>query len=227
MIIGGVMLIVALAIGGYAWMSRTQDEEIAPERESVLDNAITQEDNQESDLSFLGRVWSTKEIYSKKVIFTPPSGYWVYYADGHDAYWIVKGEEPEIGPDDPIESAYQNRVAILYPLTRDAQSFSEWKTFESFMAQFDCMEGATEDDLTVCRSEQEKESSGMTEGGFEYHEFALTAELQKTKEAVGTKSYITAVFNEEKTDGILIRILNQEDAPEVRAIVKSLQSRTQ
>lgn len=169
--------------------------------------------------------WDVENIDVIDESFVPPKGYWVYHVPGRDLYWLVRGEVPAIGSENPFDTALTHRVATIAPAVWYRESFPTWEGFEIAMAQFDCMEGDTEDTAVSCPDTKPKiDSSKKTLTNDPYRQFTLSAVYRKTSESAGDRSYIMLRQGAEGEYGILFRILDPSAAQAVLDLVESMKT---
>jgi hypothetical protein len=166
--------------------------------------------------------WDVKLIKSRHVAFTPPKGYWVYFSQSDFTYWLVKGTPPEAGSPDPVESAFANRVAVIHTAVWDHESFPDWERFETTMAQFDCAEGTTSDNLVTCLDARRNERKGATDAGLPLATFSLNAVLQKDQSPRGTRSYAAVRLGANNDNLILVTLTDQSAVSAANALAKSM-----
>jgi len=166
--------------------------------------------------------WDATLIKSRHVAFTPPKGYWVYFNQGDLTYWLVKGDAPEPGSPDPVASAYEHRVAYIHAATWEHESFPTYERFETTMAQFDCAEGTSDENLTVCLSERKNERKGKTDVGLPMTTFALNAVLQQDQSPKGTRNFAIVRLGAENDNIIIVTATDQSEAAATNALAKSM-----
>lgn len=169
--------------------------------------------------------WDVKNIDVIDESFVPPKGYWVYHVPGRDLYWLVRGEVPTPGSENPFDTALAHRVATIAPAVWYRESFPTWDGFEIAMAQFDCMEGNTEDTAVYCPDVKPKiDSAKKTLLHDPYRSFTLSAVHRKTSAPAGNRSYIMLRQGTEGEYGILFRILDESATQSVLDLVDSMKT---
>ncbi len=166
--------------------------------------------------------WDVSVIELRHVGFTPPKGYWVYFSESDLSYWLVKGSPPKAGSPDPVASALKNRVAIIHTITWDHDSFPTWDRFVTTMAQFDCAEGTTSENLITCLDVHRNETNGKTVAGLLMESFSLKAVLQVGQAPKGLRAFVVVRLGPQNDDGLLITLTDQSAAGAASALAKTM-----
>jgi len=153
--------------------------------------------------------WDVDHIYSKQLAFDAPSGYWVYLSEAERSYWLVPGAVPEQGSEDPAASIFAARAATIYPIRFYPENFPTWERFKLTMAQFQCVEGTTEDDLIGCQDEPRNVISGKTVSGLPYEKFELQAIRKKDQASQGWRTFIVVRLGETSDHGVLMTVKDE------------------
>jgi hypothetical protein len=166
--------------------------------------------------------WDVALIAARHVGFTPPKGYWVYYSEAELMYWLVKGTPPKPGSPDPYADALKKRVALIHVIVWQHDSFPTWERFATTMAQFDCAEGTTSDNLITCLDVHRSATSGKTAGGLPYESFSLNAVKQADQSSKGLRAFNVVRLGNANDYGILIAPTDQSAASAASALAKSM-----
>ena len=166
--------------------------------------------------------WDNDRIFSKRIRFEPPEGYWVYLSGAERRYWLVEGEAPEPGGEDPGPLALEHRVAALQPVTWDTRGFKTWEEFVSTMAQLSCLEGSTDEDLVGCNEDELRVVTGTTIGNYPYRKFSLQAVRRVDRASRGMRTYITVRLSDTSLDGVFATALTDEGVGPLLELVKSM-----
>jgi hypothetical protein len=218
-----LFLFVLLGAGCFGSGSDTKSPEASPVKKafesgnSEFGNAATS-----SVAVSEPKVWSADGIYSKQLTFDSPKGYWVYQSEMEHDYWLIPGEVPEPGSDDPANDIRDTRVATVYPLQFIPDSFPTWDRFKIAMAQFQCVEGTTEDNLIGCLSKPSGTVTGETISGLPYESFKLQVVRQKDQAPQGWQTYIVVRLGEENDHGVLIAVDDDAAMASVVQFAKSM-----
>lgn len=231
-LIGSLLLaLTVLGAGCFGWGAKEEEQ---PEiTKSVIEEAfegnpdefaVSSTDSEEPEAP---KRWDVEIIRSKKFAFDPPAGYWVYLSTQDHAYWLVKGTPPEEGSEDPLTSAFEHRVAVIQPLTWDEENFSTWTRFELTMAQFNCVEGTTEENLVGCLDEPLKVVEGRTIGNLPYKKFALQIVRKVDQAPRGTMAFIIVRQGDASDHGVLITVEDDVALGAALELAKSMHVKTQ
>ncbi|MBD3251863.1 hypothetical protein GF380_05445 [Candidatus Uhrbacteria bacterium] len=156
--------------------------------------------------------WDVEEIYSKHIAFDPPAGYWVYLSEFDRSYWIVPGTPPDVGSEDPGPEIEASRIATMYPVNYDPESFPTWERFKLTMSQFQCVDGTGPEDIVGCLDEPLNVKRGKTVTGLPYESYTLQLIRKKDQAAMGVRKFIMVRMGEANSNGVLIVIDPEQDA---------------
>jgi hypothetical protein len=181
-------------------------EQAFGEDDSTFGNAATSSDN----ILVEPKTWDVDHVYSKHLAFDPPSGYWVYLSEVEHTYWLVPGTPPEPGSEDPAGEIRETRVARMQPITFIPDSFPTWDRFQLTMAQFQCVEGSTEDNLVGCLDEPRNVITGKTVSGLPYEKFEIQAVRKKDQAPQGWRTFIVVRLGAANDHAVLFTIEDEQ-----------------
>jgi hypothetical protein len=156
------------------------------------------------------------------VAFTAPKGYWVYSSANDLSYWLVKGAPPKPGSPDPMTSALEQRVAIIHPIVWDHDSFPTYERFITTMAQFDCVEGTTSENLVSCLDIHRHSTTGKTTSGLPFEAFSLDAIQKSDKASKGSRAFVAIRLGADNDSAILLTLTDQKVASVALDLAKSM-----
>ncbi|MEN9557690.1 MAG: hypothetical protein RL141_59 [Candidatus Parcubacteria bacterium] len=168
--------------------------------------------------------WDWDEIPWLELSFPVPRGHWVYFSDWSRTFYVLAGTPPVRGATAPDEAEIRAKALVTFvPQDRATGDFVSWRSFESTIAEFACVE--PNDDLAkmvVCGTDRRDVSLITTPAGMSLQEFTLSRLRYTDRAVLGRRSFLMLQLGHEEKRGILFTVWQPQGLVLARAIARGM-----